>query len=234
VQGFYLGSLNATELTDINSKKGLLFDNQSEPSRYMSVYNNNRTLFEVILGASHGSAELYRAPEHLEIDDDDNSDTSHVRISRFVKTSQIPEESRLYETVIRPLQLQILQLCSIMNLAFMIERDVPSELWFAKHHARMVFLPTKEEINSFEKLYHLENFGIFEVTDFKTDHRFTLFERMVHLKNIIRNPSVLETGIWPPIILRRFGVGFWQIVDGRKRYRAAFRSNGIDSSIGIN
>jgi hypothetical protein len=92
----------------------------------------------------------------------------------------------------------------------------------------MVFLPTKEEISGFEKLYHLENFGIFEVSDFKTEQRFTLFERMVHLKNIIRNPSVLETGIWPPIILRRFGVGFWRFVDGRKRYRAAFKSTETD------
>ena len=229
VHGFYIGSLNATELTDKNTKKGLLFDNQFKPSRYMSVYNNNRTLFEVILGASHGSAEYYRAPESIEIDDEhDNFDASYAGISRFVKTNLLPEENRLYETVIRPLQQRILHLCSAMNLAAMIEQDVPSARWFAKHHARMVFLPTKEEINSFEKLYHLENFGIFEVTNFKTDHRFTLFERVVHLKNIIRNPSVLETGVWPPIILRRFGVGFWRFVDGRKRYRAAFTSTETD------
>ena len=114
----------------------------------------------------------------------------------------------------------------------MIERAIPSERWFARHHARMVYLPSRAEIDSFEKLYHLENFGIFEVTDFNTDHRFTLGERLVHLKNIIRNPSVLETGIWPPIILRRFGVGFWQIVDGRKRYRAAFNSTETHSQAG--
>ena len=45
-------------------------------------------------------------------------------------------------------------------------RVVPSLEWFAKRHARMLFRPTKDEIDFFSSLYHLENFGLFEFTSF--------------------------------------------------------------------
>ena len=38
-----------------------------EQSSYHNIYNNNRSLFEMVLGASHGSADFYLR-EPLSID----------------------------------------------------------------------------------------------------------------------------------------------------------------------
>jgi hypothetical protein len=135
----------------------------------------------------------------------------------------LAEERALYDGTIKPIQDQLFMLCQAMTSAFLTTgcRLADAE-WFARHHARMVFLPKPVEIDFFQKMYHLENFGIFEFTDFAVSHNFTLFERLNNLKNILRHPGVLESGVWPPVILRRFGVGFWQGIDGRHRFFRAF------------
>jgi hypothetical protein len=228
VNGYYIGSFNATERSAGNCKKGLLFDNYPHPSRYFNVFNANRSLFEMILGASHGSARSYRGPATLPTGDGLPTD---IRAEKgpgldhpLVVTDEIPEERQLFERHIQPLQQKIVVLNSEMNRAYMIRQRIPSDEWFARHHARMVFRPTMAEIKWFESLYHYENFGVFEVTKFETSHNFSLYERLRNLKNIVTDPAVLESGVWPPIILRRFGVGFWQSIDGLRRYYREFRT----------
>jgi hypothetical protein len=90
----------------------------------------------------------------------------------------------------------------------------------------MVFKPSKEEIDFFTRLYHLENFGIFEFTDFQTAGTLSLSQRLYNLKQLIKDPAAyLETGTWPPVILERLGLGFLQPVDGKKRYVRVFGKN---------
>jgi FMN phosphatase YigB (HAD superfamily) len=226
VQGYYIGSFNATERVAGNYKKGLLFDNYPHPSHYFNVFNSNRSLFEMVLGASHGSASSYRNPDNTLIGDGLTGDISVEANSGarqpLVLTHDIMEEQQLFARHIKPLQQKLLSLNSEMNRAYMIHRTIPTDEWFARQHARMVFRPKTAEIEWFESLYHYENFGVFEFTKFETSHNFSLFERLRNLKNIIKDPAVLESGVWPPIILRRFGVGFWQGVDGLRRYYREF------------
>ncbi len=226
VKGYYIGSFNATERSVGNCKKGLLFDNYPRSSPFFNVFNSNRSLFEMILGASHGSARSYRSADTLPTSDglpgDIRVETGPGVYHPLVVTDEIPEERQLFERHIKPLQQKIVALNSEMNRAYMVSQRIPSEEWFARHHARMVFRPTIAEIEWFESLYHYENFGVFEVTNFETSHNFSLFERLRNLKNIVTDPAVLESGVWPPIILRRFGVGFWQPIDGLRRYYREF------------
>lgn len=226
ITGYYVGSLNATERVAGNCKKGLLFDNHPHPSPYFRVFNCNRSLFEIVLGASHGSANSYRSPEYMQAGDGLTADIPAEAYAGarhpLVLTHDIAEEQQLFEARIKPLQQQILRLNSEMNRAYMIYQTIPADEWFARHHARMVFRPKIAEIEWFESLYHYENFGVFEFTGFDTSHNFSLLERLRNLKNIVRDPAVLESGIWPPIILRRFGVGFWQRIDGLRRYYREF------------
>jgi hypothetical protein len=220
-RGYYIGLWNSTERVEGNTKKGLLFDNSITSTPYLNVYNNNRSLFEMVLGASHGSADYYKNTSH-EIELEYPSVKNKTIISQNVATLDHDKERRLYQIHIKPLQEEMLDLHSELNLAYIIDRSLPSQKWFAKIHARMVYLPTQEEIKWFEALYHLENFGIFEFTNFETKHDFSLTERLRNLINIIKDSAVLETGVWPPVILRRFGVGHWQSVDGRRRYVKEF------------
>lgn len=228
VHGYYIGSLNATERSEKNRKTGLLFDNYPDPSPYFHVFNNNRSLYEMMLGASHGSADCYLTEKQLvekgrteTLEIHETKGTGEARLHIMVQ--DLPEERELYLRTIKPLQE-----CYFNSFRSLTSRYLktgchpPDADWFARHHARMVFLPTSEEIDFYQKLYHFENFGIFGFTAFDATQKFRLFERLKNLKNIVRHPGVLESGVWPPILLRNFGVGFWQHIDGRRRFFRTF------------
>jgi HAD superfamily hydrolase (TIGR01549 family) len=226
--GYYIGSFNATERNEKNQKKGILFDNHNSNSPFFNVYNNNRSLFEMMLGATHGSADCYLQDFEYKKE----SIHSHLMVHSRVETEDrqilvmvldLPEERRLFEDDIQPLQHNMQTIFSDLTARFLRAACVPPSLeWFARRHARMVFFPKTVEIDWFESLFHLENFGVFEFTEFGTSHNFSLLERLRNLKNIVKDQAVLESGIWPPIILRRFGVGFWQFVDGLRQYHREF------------
>ena len=229
IQGYYLGSLIATELRDNNRKTGLLFSDRPELSPFFNVYNNNRSLLEMVLGASHGSADGYYSAQEYEKLPDEMEQLVHLSISGdhdeiFVMTLDLPEERELYQNTIQAIQEGFLQLAGRLNKMYlMVDCTVPAPEWFARQHARVVFRPTCSEVELFERLYHLENFGIFEFTNFLSENMPSLKQRLKHLKHVLRNRELLETGVWPPIILRRLGIGFFRHFDGRIRYRREFR-----------
>ncbi len=229
VQGYFVGSLIATEKKDNNIKQGLLFDDAPSQTQYFNVYNNNRSLFEMVLGASHGSADGYFTREQFANLPKDHQREVQESISTpggelYIATLDLPEERKLFEMVIKPLQDQMITVMSLLNKEYVQSGCLsPDSEWFARQHARMVFKPTREEVEFFESLYHLENFGIFEYTDFRTDSELSVVQRLRNLRNIMRDSTILEIGTWPPILLRRFGIGFYRFVDGRRRYKQAFK-----------
>jgi len=47
--------------------------------------------------------------------------------------------------------------------------------------------------------------------------------RLRNLFALIQDPSGhLETGVWPPIILRRLGLDFLTWIEGKKRFKTVF------------
>ncbi len=228
MQGFYAGFLIAAEPQENNRKQGILFDN-TRPLSHFNVYNNNRSLFEMILGASHGSADGYFTPEQFADLPGDHQREVRERIGDagdgevLPTTLDLPEERQLFADKIQPLQEQIFADACRLNQAFLRSGcTMPEPEWFARRHARMVFTPTTEEIQFFERLYHLENFGVFEYTDFCTDAQLSLKERWQNLITLRKNPAVLEMGTWPPIILRRLGLDFYRHINGYRRFRREF------------
>lgn len=230
VRGYYVGSLIASERRETNRKNGLLFDDTPRLTPYFQVYNNNRSLYEMVLGASHGSADgYYTGQQFQELGDghrkvigrevETGKDTIHVA------TLDLPEERRLFETVIGPLQEELFsgfvsQIKTYMESAC----TLPEPRWFAQRHARMVFTPTNEEVEFFERLYHLENFGVFEYTNFETGDELPIHTRIKNLIHVIKSKTALESGIWPPIILKRLGVGFYRHIDGYRRHKRVFKA----------
>ncbi|MBW2328502.1 MAG: hypothetical protein JRF04_02610, partial [Deltaproteobacteria bacterium] len=57
---------------------------------------------------------------------------------------------------------------------------------------------------------------------FLAGKKLSLKQRLRNLKNILKDPAILETGFWPPIILRRLGLDLYRHVDGRKRLSREF------------
>ncbi len=231
-QGFYIGSLIASNKSPNNRKKGILFDDAPALTPFFHAYNNNRSLYEMMLGASHGSADGYFTRAQYEELPNDHGRVVQETVAAgrgnseiLVTTLDLPEERRLYREKIRPLQRSMVETFSRQNKAYLSAGCcLPRPEWFARRHARMVFRPRRTEIDFFESLYHLENFGVFEYTDFQTDGSFTIRQRLHNLIQVIRSGTILESGIWPPIILRRLGIGFYRYFDGYRRHQRVFKS----------
>uniref|UniRef100_UPI004055DCFE HAD-IA family hydrolase n=1 Tax=Candidatus Electronema sp. TaxID=2698783 RepID=UPI004055DCFE len=228
MQGYYAGFLDAAVKQLRNDKEGLLFDN-TKPLPYFNVYNNNRSLFEMMLGASHGSADGYFMADALTaFRPDDHRREIRQRIATadgelLICALDMPEERALFKAKIKPLQEQMLAEAKRLNAAFLRSGcALPDLEWFARRHARMVFTPTRQEVEFFESLYHLENFGVFEYTDFRTAANLSLKERWRNLVTMRKNPAILEVGTWPPIILRRLGLDFYRHINGRRRLKREF------------
>ena len=231
VHGYFVGIFHATERLANNRKRGLLFDNTEGTTPYYAVYNNNRSLYEMLLGATHGSAD------HYLLDAQCLHSSGSIRYQEYagmgteqgklrVMVLDLPEERKLYRQVIQPLQESMMQLFERLTASYLLGdcNAAPGE-WFARRHARMVFFPRREEIDFFAALFHLENFGIFEYTNFQSDPHLSLCDRWKNLLALARDRSILETGIWPPIILRRLGLGILQRLDGRRRFVREFSGN---------
>ena len=229
MQGFYAGSLTATEQKENNTKKGLLFDDKPVPTPYFNVYNNNRSLFEMMLGASHGSADGYFTPSEFAELPPDHQREIKQRIATgagelLITTVDLPEERTLFEREIKPVQEQIYRVARSLNRAWLRSNcTLPDPEWFARQHARMVFTPAVAEIDFFAGLYHLENFGIFEYTDFCANDTLSLKQRWHNFRAIRKEPAILEMGTWPPIILRRLGLDVYRYINGYRRHRREFK-----------
>ncbi|MBE0585881.1 MAG: hypothetical protein IH612_19235 [Desulfofustis sp.] len=229
VDGYYVGLINPSELRENNRKRGVLFSNAPAHSPYIHVFNNNRSLFEMLLGASHGSADGYFSEEQFAAAGRDAGSAflEHDRIDYHpsVTIHDLPEERMLFQKEIKPLQQTYSALVEKLTGHYMQGYGrLPTLSWFARNHARMVFMPTGAEVDFYARLYHLENFGIFEFTTFDRQHRPTLRQRFKHLVALKKDPAAyLETGVWPPIILRRLGLDFLTPIDGKKRMRRVFR-----------
>lgn len=195
ILGLYLGLVAPGKKHPMNIKEGLVFSNIDGVTRYFDVYNANKSIFEVILGASHGSADHY-------LKQDNNI---------IVVTSERDEERELFKNVIRPMQVRIEKIfrdidAYLINYAYDYNELVDV---FADIHARLVYKPTQNQIDLFYRLYHFENFGVFEFTKFKTKDNVSLSDRFSNLKRLlIERRGFFATSFWGIIALYDAGLSF--------------------------
>ena len=227
LNGYYLGLLSPSEVHENNRKLGILFSDTPSHSPYIHVYNNNRSLFEMMLGASHGSADGYFRDEELgPVRRSGRYTDGQGTVAPLATVLDLPEERKLYQQLIAPLQAVYGDLHDLL-CGLMLGGDAafPDPSWWARQHARMVFIPTRAEIDLYGQLYHLENFGLFEFTTFGRIGAVSLKQRLANLRALVRDPAAfLETGVWPPIILRRLGLDFLIPFEGAKRHKLVFGS----------
>ncbi|WFB58115.1 HAD hydrolase-like protein [Paenibacillus sp. BR1-192] len=214
VEGYYLGLIAPGDASKDNVKHGVLFSSIPSRTPFFNVFNENRALYEVLLGASHGSANKYVTQKK----------------SVEVETFQTEKEKELFETIISPLQSSIFewfgQLCDIF-----CKKDINHEILiehFAKIHARMIFFPTKTELEFFNGLYHYENFGVFKFSTFNIEEgkHFNLNRTIKNSLSFFKNPrGILDRGFWGPITLKSEGLGYLIPLYGRYKYYKTFRNN---------
>ena len=211
VYGYYLGLVDIGAAHSNSHKEGILFSRMPTKSIFFDVYNENRALFEVILGASHGSAACYER---------ENGDGIRVVVG------QEPLERELYENVVRPMQNQLTRLfitiAETMNKTHYNYDDLKG--FYARNHARMVLFPNEQQLCFFESLYHFENFGLYEFSKFNRSQKIKVIEQFMNFMILLRNPGkVLSKGFWGPLTLKNEGLGMFAKLYGIYRYLRIFK-----------
>lgn len=194
IVGLYLGLVAPGKVHENNVKDGLLFTCIPFLKKFFYVYDENKSVFEVMLGASHGSADHYVKTD------------SGIEVA----TAEKQEERELFQNLISPMQAEIFG-CFEKIDAVLMNHSFDEELleqMMAGYHARLVFLPKSKQIDLFYHIYHYENFGVFEFTKFKTANRITIRQRLASLKKIFLQRRVFfQSSFWGIIALKDAGLG---------------------------
>lgn len=195
MKGYYLGLVALGNASERNRKIGVLFHGiGNDISANFPIYNANRTIFEMLLAATHGSANGYYPKEGKIV----------------AETFYEPKEIELYQNVIKEIQNNIYgifsTLCESFALSDISYFDYMQSV--TQIHAKMILYPTKKEISFFRKMYHYENFGAFGYTTFQKE-RIDLPKRVRNFIKFIMNPrEILDVGFWAPLTLEDNGLNF--------------------------
>jgi HAD superfamily hydrolase (TIGR01549 family) len=192
IRGFYIGLVTDLVEHHDSQKHGLVFDYQS-PDIYDKIFLENISLFEVMLGASHGSADSYVY------------ENSKIR----VVTYQEKEEKEIYDNVISKIQNSLfLIICDLVDefkLSHMSLLDMKRDV--AKMHARIIYAPTKEEVQFFRQLYHYENFGLFQFSEFNQHETKGFLKNTKNIMKFLKNPKeFLKLTFWKAAAMDDLGL----------------------------
>lgn len=188
--GHYLGLTALGETSPRSRKSGLVFHLEPEVSPAAPVFTDNLPLFEMLLGAPHGSVQGYA-----------RAGDGSVRPI----LEDLPSELELYRRVVGPVQEQILR--DVEHLAARWAR-YPGSLdvlmpGVARQFARMALLPTEAERALFQGLHHYENFGRFDTSTFAGGA--SVFKGLWRL--VTQRRRFLRGGWWPVLTLHQHGLG---------------------------
>jgi hypothetical protein len=179
IKGAYLGLTDFASTSKTNQKVGLLFEphNCFDVQSINSSFNEVRALYEVLLGASHGSTLNYDNDSKAVLDD--NS-----------------EELALFQNYIKPFQDEALVvfegLCKHMYGISYNEDEIVQ--YIGKKYANFVFNPSKEQVDFFASLKHYENFGVCEYSVFCEKER----SRLNSLFSFLKDPKKYVRSAWWP------------------------------------
>lgn len=194
VIGYYLGINGHGIIDPNNNKEGILFyTDWNKFTPYYFVFSDSTSIYEVMLGASHGSAYSYQERDGVVVP----------------VTKEEKKEMELYHNTIVHEQDNMMSIFKKIEEICIKGTAVAESLW-ARIHAELIFKPSKEQILSFHKMYHYENFGVFGFTAFDKE-KITLGKRMLALKKLLRRPGTyLKSGFWTPVTL--YADGLWPLI----------------------
>ena len=189
IDGYYVGLVAMGAANENNRKHGLLFASPGQLSTHFHVFNENRALFEVILAADHGSVARY----------------VHTDSGQALAVRSDFEEEDMVRTYIFPVQARLFQRFDALCRYF-TSSDVGASALLqlaARAHARMVFMPSPDEMNWFSTVFHIENFGVFESSRFNSNVRSTWLDRLRFTARLVRRHPGAVLGFWPWLTIHR-------------------------------
>lgn len=207
VHGYYLGLLAAGQ--PLAGKQGLLFSDIGGQSPGFRVLAENRSLFEILLCADHGSALSY----------DRAADGS---VSPVLEDA--PEEAAYLRNQVAPVAERVLSAAESLMQA-RLRFTVPDPVWqkfVLDCHARLVFRPWDAAARWLLQARHRENFGVFRLSSFTGDDAPRLRARLRYSAGVLLRPRrYLESSFWPALtIYLRSGRLLAEAYAWRQRRRA--------------
>jgi len=190
VHGYYLGLVATGAIAAKNRKMGLLFSNIEGRTPGFHVFNENRSLFEIILHADHGSACRYAI---------DAQGNPAVIEDEFHESAMI---SNNVHAVSRPIMDLFRQIVAVMACEPL--PDLKLLGMTLDRHYRMVFDPSKKEVEWVFSVSHVENFGVFEESGFGNfEGSSDLLSKLRFTWHLVRMNRPLELGNWPWLTIRK-------------------------------
>ena len=184
LSGFYVGLIHPGNIRPGNEKEGLLFSSLGTRTRKFGIFNENRSLFEVLLAANHGSVLGYEF--------DSGGRGRPVR--------DVFEEENMLARAVFPVQRHLIARIGTLigEVAPTPSSESQSLDAVARAHARMVFRPSPVESAWFASIFHVENFGVFERSEFGVrSPQPSIIDRMAFLVALARRKAGGDLGFWP-------------------------------------
>ncbi|WP_175966870.1 hypothetical protein [Burkholderia sp. BCC0322] len=183
VKGYYVGLVATGNAGPSNEKAGLLFENTGKRTAGYYVFNENRSLFEVLLHANHGSAQRYIQTNAKEV----------------VVVEDAFAEGPMIEALVKPVADSVM--AAFVRIAkALVTMDVSEQELLAsavKRHSRMVFQPSSSEIEWMRSLSHVENFGVFEASTFDNRRASPSFSARLRFSIDVFKQRQRDLGFWP-------------------------------------
>ena len=191
VQGFYLGLIDVGQ--KVCEKSGLLFSNVGGYSEDYSIFAENRSLFEVLLCADHGSAKGFARDMEGRIHPIIEDDAVEYQ---FVKGTALP--------IARDAE-QVFHALTTIRLVTGIHR-AEWERIVAEMHAGLVFRPWLPHARWLMNAQHRESFGVFHLSHLSHGGTVSISGRLSFLAKLLWRPRALIGGsFWPASMLYAYG-----------------------------
>ena len=188
VSGCYFG-LCLRNMKYAGKKYGLIFSNYPYENKQYRLYFENRTIYEIICGASHGSANKYSLKKD-----------GQVEVLLFSKK----EEQEIYKNVVKPAQDKMFEKFKLITetLCNKYYDNKNVDKIFNKIQFDMLYNPSKEQLDFFDKIYHYENFGVFEFTTFNNKSKVGLKKHIREdVKFLLKYGTYFDDAFWPVLKL---------------------------------
>jgi len=192
VHGYYLGLVAERPILNLESKTALVFGPDSDTHAHYRVLKHFKAIWEFVLAADHGSVQSYEL--------DSNGivgavlDPHRVELADFERVVE-HVQAGLYEVFDR--------LCELNELASLNDADLQELV--ARRHSRMLFFPTRAELEIAQSRGHYANFGNPWVKEVPVGERLSVVQRVRNMAGLVRTPRALLRG-FPPLKLHRLGL----------------------------
>lgn len=184
----YLFGLISRDPEKCKNKQGLIFSNVPKYTSNYTLFGENRSIYEILLGASHGSANKYIEKN------------GKIEVSTFEKK----EEKDIYNNVISKIQKDMFKIYTEMEKTLINNYydNKKIDKIINRIHYKMVFKPSEKQLTFFNKIYHYENFGVFEFSKFNLNKELNLaFYIKENAKYVLKRKSFFNDAFWPTLKL---------------------------------